>query len=144
MVKVACYVKEQQQLPPYRGQYLQTQLVHQNKFRSSLAETITVPLYCKSPIGYAHPQLYYQFLSALGTCALTFKPVIFRPILKQTCLNSEVPSDYRPISLLSFLIKVVEVVVKQITFYPVGAICYPDFNQVSGSTTRHTLPFQDS
>jgi len=92
-------------------------LVKTSKRISSPADPIHVPLLC-SIIDCICPSVTQAINSSLtsGVVPSAFKATIVRPILKKAGSDPEILSNYRPISLLPFLSKVLQkMVAKQLT-----------------------------
>ena len=92
-------------------------LVLASKRSSSPADPIPVSLLC-TIIDWVSPSITLAINTSLtsGVVPSAFKAAIVRPILKKAGSDPELLSNYRPISLLPFLSKVLEkVVAKQLT-----------------------------
>ena len=92
-------------------------LVKSSKRSSSPADPIPVSVLCEI-IDWVCPSITHAINSSLtsGVVPSAFKAAIVRPILKKPGSDPEILSNYRPISLLPFLSKVLEkVVAKQLT-----------------------------
>ena len=89
-------------------------LVKSSKRSSSPADPIPVPLLC-TIIDSICPAITVAINSSLSTGIVpdVFKSAIVKPILKKPGLDPENLANYRPVSLLPFLSKVLEKVVAQ-------------------------------
>ena len=87
-------------------------LVKTSKRSSSPADPIPVPVLCLI-IDHICTPITQDINSSLlsGVVPSSFKAALVRPILKKTGSDPETLSNYRPISLLPFLSKVLEKVV---------------------------------
>ncbi len=91
-------------------------LIKSSKRSSSPADPIPVPLLCKV-IDTICPVITQCINSSLtkGVVPDSFKSAIVKPILKKSGLDPETLANYRPVSLLPFLSKILEkVVAKQL------------------------------
>ncbi len=89
-------------------------LVKSSKRSSSPADPIPVPLLCNI-IDSVCPAITVAINSSLvnGIVPDAFKSAIVKPILKKPNLDPETLANYRPVSLLPFLSKILEKVVSQ-------------------------------
>jgi hypothetical protein len=125
-----------------------SKLIRASKRSLSPADPIPVPLLC-SIIDWVCPSITHAINSSLvsGIVPSDFKSAIVRPILKKKGLDCEQQSNYRPISLLPFLSKILE---KVIAIPPVSHLEKSGFRQghstetAVASITNDTLASNDS
>ena len=113
-------------------------LVKASKRSSSPADPIPVSVLC-TIIDWVCPSITHAINSSLnlGVVPSIFKAAIVRPILKKPGSDPELLSNYRPISLLPFLSKVLEkVVAKQLTAHLESHNLLASFQ--SGFRRRHS------